>query len=500
MNSPITPGQSGFSKQLKLCDGLTEGILCFMVVFSPWAFGTTQDWAVAVMNGAGYVLGAVLLVKWVFRWRAGRDTIGENARLANAQISYSPRTAYGKWLARTLASLTVVLLAYCAVSALNARASFREAEGSFEFRSCIEWLPHSYDRAATWQAFRNYLALALAFWAVRDWLSSETGPRASGLPRRLRRLLWVLAINGGLLGMEGILQRLEGSGKLLWLIRPYHNQTAESQFGPYAYRSNAAQYFNLLWPVCLGFWWALHRGSSAALTEKKDRFLQGARILLLPAIIVMAACPIISTSRGGALVAAFEIGLVAAIFLFAYRRSGWRAKLLILLALLCTLSVAGYWGWQPLRPRLAKTFSDNLSGREEIFENARRMVKDFPVFGSGPGTFSSIYQLYRVSPEQEWAAQAHNDWLETRVTFGWVGSVLIALAFLCIVSGWFFPGGIEVSSRLTIFFWISLAGCLLHALADFPLQVYSILFLFVLLCAVLFSFSHRSSPRRSPGG
>src|SRR5262245_29487684 len=294
MNSPITPDQSGFSKQLKLCDGLTEATLYFMVVFSPWAFGTTQDWAVGVMNSAGYLLGAVLVAKWVFRWRAARDASVNNVCSANLRSSYSQRAAYGNWLTRTLAGLTVLLLVYCAVSALNARADFRQAASSFEFRPCIDWLPHSYARAATWQAFRNYLALALAFWAVRDWLSNEATsefrgePRArhqaSGLPRRLRRLLWLLAINGGLLGMEGILQRLEGSGKLLWLIRPYHNQTAESQFGPYAYRSNAAQYFNLLWPVCLGFWWALHRGGSAALNEKRDRFLQGARILLLPAI------------------------------------------------------------------------------------------------------------------------------------------------------------------------------------------------------------------------
>ena len=38
-----------------------------------------------------------------------------------------------------------------------------------------------------------------------------------------------------------------------------------TQFGPYAYRANASQYFNLLWPVCLGFWWTLNRsfGSQA---------------------------------------------------------------------------------------------------------------------------------------------------------------------------------------------------------------------------------------------
>jgi hypothetical protein len=49
----------------------------------------------------------------------------------------------------------------------------------------------------------------------------------------------LLAINGALLGVEGIVQRLEGSGKLLFLIQPQVNRS-ETQFGPYAYRANAA--------------------------------------------------------------------------------------------------------------------------------------------------------------------------------------------------------------------------------------------------------------------
>ncbi|PYI87063.1 MAG: hypothetical protein DME26_07395 [Verrucomicrobia bacterium] len=467
---------------LKLCDRLTEAILYFMVVFSPWAFGTTQDWSIGVMNGAGYSLGTLWLVKCVFRWRTAGQPISENLNARN--------TGFAKLLTRILAGLTILLLAYCAVSALNARAIYHAAERTFEFQSHLTWLPHSYDRAASWQAFRNYLALALAFWAARDWLRSEkpgespreqsARERPSYLPPRLRRLLWVLAINGAVLGMEGILQRFEGSGKLLGLVRPGYNRSADSQFGPYAYRSNAAQYFNLVWPVCLGFWWALHRNAQIDFFRRR-RFFEGARILLLPAAIIMAACPIISTSRGGAIVAVFEICSALTVFLFAYRRTGWGTKSMILLVFLCTLVVAGYWGWEPLRPRLEKMLADNLTGREEVFENARRMAGDFPVFGSGPGTFGSLYQLYRAS------------WLETRITFGWAGSALLALAFLITNARWFFPGGMEVSWRLPIFFWISLAGCLLHALADFPLQIYSILFVFILLCAILFSLSRKGS-------
>jgi hypothetical protein len=167
-----------------------------------------------------------------------------------------------------LAMVTVGILGYCLVSALNASATYQPHDLSFAYhRHVLKWLPHSLDSASTWSVFWNYLALACVFLALRDWLlgKSEREQQAeyvdtagsrlnSQMPDRLRRLLWVMAVNGGLLALEGIVQRLEGSGNLLFVLKPGINQTADAQFGPYAYRGNAAAYFNLLWPVCLGFW------------------------------------------------------------------------------------------------------------------------------------------------------------------------------------------------------------------------------------------------------
>ena len=122
-----------------------------------------------------------------------------------------------------------------------------------------------------------------------------------------------MAINGGLLGLEGIIQRLEGSGKLLFLVRPHIHKTAATQFGPYAYYANASQYFNLLWPVCLGFWWMLHRSRG---------FKRNGHHVVLVCCAIMAACPIISTSRGGTLITVGMLVLatpllLASHFLFA---------------------------------------------------------------------------------------------------------------------------------------------------------------------------------------
>jgi len=134
-------------------------------------------------------------------------------------------------------------------------------------------------------------------------------------------------------------------------------------------------------------------------------------------------------------------------------------------------------------------FRMDLSEREQLYQTARQIADDYPVFGTGPGTFERVFQLYRGSPDAYWPAQLHNDWLETRITFGWSGSALIVLAFSAVCLRWLVPGGIRLDGRFVFMLWLSLAGCLVQARWDFPLQVYSILFLFLVWCAVLFTVS-----------
>ena len=502
-------------RAFRICDGLTEAVLYFMIVFSPWALGTTDRWAIWTMNVAGYALGVLLLSKWLICRRTGhrpalwgadrerneRKTEGrEEERTAGSGTA--TKRAASRFFTTALAAFTVVILGWCLVSAINARSTFFYRQMAFVPRDYIAWLPHSYDSWATWQAFWMYLGLALTFWAARDWLlgrtaqerreARETGATGGGfaLPMRLRRLLWVLCLNGALLALEGILQRLSGTGKLLWLLQPRINRTAEVQFGPYAYRSNAAQYLNLLWPVCLGFWWALRR-------DRRNSAHAGARVgggphmLLLPCAVLMAAAPIISTSRGGAIVAAGGMFAAFVPLMLAQRKGHWLARLGITFLFTAALGIAGYLGWEKLAPRLKTIFSDEMSGRVELYRNAAQMARDFPVLGTGPGTFPWLYQLYRAGPAQVWEAYAHNDWLETRITFGGVGFAIILAALMTVLARWFGGGGITAHWLLVSFIWLALAGCLVHARFDFPFQIHSVLLLFLLLCAVLSCLSRK---------
>lgn len=137
-------------------------------------------------------------------------------------------------------------------------------------------------------------------------------------------------------------------------------------------------------------------------------------------------------------------------------------------------------------------FGTGLAGREASYETGRRMARDYPLFGVGPGAFDPMFQFYRTSITEYWPAQMHNDWLETRITFGWLGSSFIGLAFLSVLLRWMAPGGISGRWPFVVLLWLGLAGCLVHARWDFPFQIYSIVFLFLILCAILCTLSLRA--------
>ncbi|HEY3853267.1 MAG TPA: O-antigen ligase family protein [Verrucomicrobiae bacterium] len=478
---------------------LTEWLIYFAIVFGPWAFGTTQEWSIRVMNCVGYALGLMVLVKPLLRSRGRRSLRWESLSAGNEPVRWQRRE---RQFTRLLGLGTCCILLYCLISAWNARVIYHPNEWSFEYRNAITWLPHSYDQAASWDIFWQYLGLAGFFWGLRDWLltltpkeaerfQNEGSPSQGGsrLPVRLRRLFWVLAVNGTVLAIQGLVQRCEGGYKLLWVVVPRLHISDLDEFGPYAYRSNAAQYFNMLWPAVLGFWWAYVSSPRRKRAEENvvPRNHVGA---LLPCALIMAICPIVSSSRGGAIVLGINLILAAGIFMVAKWRSRWTTKAMIFLLAGTVIGGGALLGWKALAPRLEK-IHEGYEDREGVFVAGRYMADDNPVFGLGPGSFDTMYQLYRRSEADEWQAYMHNDWLQTLITFGWVGGILIGFAGVLTLSHWFWSGGINGNKFFVMLLWMSLGGCLVHARFDFPFQVHSVLALFLVICAVLSCLSRR---------
>jgi len=451
VNLTVSPWRSGGIHLYYLCEALSGLLIYFMVVFSPWAFGTTQSGTIWTMNVCGYGLGLLLLVMTGMRWLRKYEPDAPNeivvARVSTAGVvkrscgnvslgSIRKASCRPDFLVRALGVCTSAILGYCLVAALNAHATYDAASMSFEYRDYLRWLPSTLDSRSTWQMFWNYLSLACWFWAVRDWLKGTSlveGPADTlsltpgsnpeqfpPLPDRLKRLLWVLTISGGLLGLQGIAQRLAGSSKLLFMVTPEIHQEAQEQFASYAYRANAGQYFNLLWPVCLGFWWVTFRTTSGrGLTN----------YVLLACAAIMAACPIISGARGAAVADLALLVLLTSILLLSRRfgpteaggiasypphsRRRQRAKdsfsrpmQTMIMFFGCTLALGLSLGWKQLRPRM-DNLAFGLAEREELYERARQIASDYPLFGIGPGAFEKVFQLYRRSANGYWPSQLH---------------------------------------------------------------------------------------------
>jgi hypothetical protein len=325
-----------------------------MVVFSPWALGGWPSWSIWTMTAAGCLLGGLWLAKLGIRRRTGFRPPRWGSPLPGV-------------LRYALGGVTLALLLWSLLSAVNPRSVVDPESLTLVLKpDFVPWLPHSYDQPATWFAFWQYVGLAGAFWALGDWLSIasrherrryQLDPRATGgydaaldhrLPERVRRLAWVLSLNGGALALVGILSTISNPERLLWLV-PVEGRYGDF-FGPFYYRNHGALFVNLIWPLCLGLW--LTRSLRAAQRGAfRASLLRPAGILLTACLGLMIAAPFVSSSRGGSIVAGLLLGLclpVLALSLGSHRR--------ILLTAGLTLLVGGGAGLWLAREVLTQKF------------------------------------------------------------------------------------------------------------------------------------------------
>lgn len=463
-------------------DDLSGWWLLAITVFAPWALACTVPWAIWTVCAGGYVMGALWVAKLLYLRSQSFDPGGSRDGRA------SP------WPMRVLWTVAFLLLTWSLTSALNWRSAVEFVDGQPEltYREAVAWLPQSFDRPASQKGFWRYLALALIFGSARHWFlgksrherhSSDAASTMPGLPARLRLWLWIVCGSGALLSLVSVVQRADGTDRLLWLVPMREGSEKNLAFGPFSYRANAAQYFNLIWPICLGFWWA---GRKATIEQGPNvRLGGGAHAMLIPCLAIMFLAPLLSASRGGVLVlAALAIPALAVLAVSGGRAGRW-ATVGGGLVFLLSIGLGWILGGDLLAERFRTIFTDHGSGRSQIYVTAHRMLDDFRWLGSGPETFSTLFGFYRRSAEDVWAGYAHNDYLEMQITFGTVGLAAMVTLLGCIPWQVFRGTGIRVWWPFPAFVGLSLLGLLTHARADFPFQMFILQLFFVLACAVL---------------
>ena len=448
---------------------ITGGLLMLSLFFAPWAFGSTQVWAMVTLNIFGSCLGGLWL------WQKHHST---------EPLRKSP------WTVTALYWLTFFILGYSLLAALNAKSAFDLATLAFKPLPHLAWLPHSYDRNASWFVCWQNFALAGTFWATRTWLltgGKKTQPSRAILnpellPRRSRQLIYFIVGNGFLLAVVGLLQRWYNTPKLLWLVQPKINNAAWMQFGPYAYRSNGLQYLELVWPLGLAIW-------SLSVNTRRSQLSIGSTSrhwLWLGFAITMMACPLFWESRLSLAVDGLAVFFASMILLKAHR--GLKIRLILASAVLFSIFAGIMLNWHAWTERFVHAGFQSAE-RWKLFEAGGEMLHDHWMLGSGPGSFIALYQLYRPDTGSLWQVYLHCDWLQTLVTYGIGGFMLLLLAGVLAAICPFIRNQLTVPTSFVALVALSLSTGLLNATLDFPFQVYSIQHLFVVLAAFFSTLS-----------
>lgn len=165
-------------------------------------------------------------------------------------------------------------------------------------------------------------------------------------------------------------------------------------------------------------------------------------------------------------------------------RSAWRRWCAIAATFLLVVAVAEL-ATTSARGHFETDAQGSAESRAEMLVTSGRAIGDFFPWGSGLGSFRSVYQLYEdpARVNDTYVRHAHNDYVELALETGLPG-ILLIVAFLA----WW----VRIASRA----WrnvdayaraasIASGAILLHSLVDFPLRTPAISALFAMCLSLL---------------
>ncbi len=286
------------------------------------------------------------------------------------------------------------------------------------------------------------------------------------------------------------LPTVEGD-KVDWYVPKVHTGDA---FGGFPSSNSAATVLAMGFVLALGGLFAYVATRRSEWGKSGGLFFtrEGNITLMLGFLAVLCAAALVMTKSRGALgVAAF---LVPALIVWvAFSRS--RMTGFITLGVIVLVLVGAGVGYMQTRGAVAP-YADSFLNPfgEEVRMDARQsswdIISDFPLFGTGLGTYGDVFPAYKVRGPDLYFA--HCDVLQWAAETGLVG-VILALGTLG-VGVWTVIAGYRklkdrFFKRLLIAVSVAALAFLLHGLVDFPMEIPGVMIVFVALAATAFVIS-----------
>ncbi|MBW2576219.1 MAG: O-antigen ligase family protein [Deltaproteobacteria bacterium] len=448
---------------------ITYRIFIFLLIFSPLAFGTVSTWSLTVMEAVS--IGAALLLF---------ISLGIN----HQTVYKAPGTVlvliFPVYILVQLIPLPMGMVKLISPSTFSL---YSETIGIVD---PVSWVSLSINKKATLAELFRYLSYAGVYLLTVQLLSHRY---------LLKKTVNYLAIFATLLAVTAILQGFTSGNKIYWFY-----ETPGSFFGPYFNNNHYAGLMEMIFPVIFAlFLFYKPSVSYPSIREKIVEFFSQIRtsehILLGFSSLLVAVSVFLSLSRGGIISLCISGGFC--FLLVTLKQGTLRSSGITVVLLVCLLLISvGWFGWKPI----FKEFENIRNDKGEITENrpiywkdSVTAFKDFPITGTGMGTFGNIYPKYQSKSFGRRLTHAHNDYLEFLVNGGIVGFLLFFGIPLTIIWKSY---KVVVKRREAYSIYISIGSIcgilaiLLHSITDFNLQIGANGLYLFFLCGLAVSASH----------
>jgi len=320
--------------------------------------------------------------------------------------------------------------------------------------------------------------------------------------QRVKVLALVIVLGGVFQAGYGALMTLSGLEYGFFIEKEWGRGVAT---GTFVNRNHLAGYLEMCLAVGVGL--MLAELSAQAAANWRDRARQllgtllGARARVRLALVVMVIGLVLTHSRMGNVAFFVSLTLVGAFYLFAVRRIT-RGSIIFFVSLLVIdlLVVGNFFGIEEVAERLQET---SLEGedRDEVARDTLAIVRDFPLTGTGAGSFYSTYPMYNSGESSPgFTRHTHNDYLQFASEFGL--PALAVLGFIVLASfGAAVSALIKRRDRLLqgmgFAATMAIISLLIHSAVDFNLQIPANAAMFVILLALAWVSRYCESPNGS---
>ena len=322
------------------------------------------------------------------------------------------------------------------------------------------------------------------------WITLSVDPHSTSLSLQksvgyfLTSLLALLLANGhkqitwlaGALVMAGLIQ--VGIG--FFGLQQHSSLYAAEVNASFANRNHLANYLTLCIAAGLGLLLAKMDNSTpgdwrGSLRHAIDWLMSG-KMRLRFSLLLMAITIVLTRSRMGN-VAFFSSMLIAGVLTLALTRQRRRGLVILVSSIVAIdiVVIGSMVGIERVAQRLEDT-SLVAETRDEVARDTIEYWRDFPLTGSGLGSFSVTFPRYKHGDVSLFYKRAHNDYLQFAAETGVIGVLLLGCMILLSI-------GIAIRTlhrrhdplALGISFAVVMSGAavLIHATVEFNLQTYA---------------------------